>query len=112
LDVVQVNGHVLSRERLGTPVKMRPLMLTRIGDGTFQERSRKEFPAASMEVQGRGLIKADFDQDGRMDLLMTRLDGEPILLKNVAKDGKSVRVKRTPVFGGSYLSGVVADRVR
>ena len=112
LDVVQVNGHVLSRERLGTPVKMRPLMMARNGDGTFQERSHKEFPISSLEIQGRGLIKADFDKDGRLDLLMTRLDGEPILLKNVAKGGKTVKSKRTSVFGGSYLSGVVADRVR
>ena len=86
--------------------------MARNGDGTFQERSHKEFPISSLEIQGRGLIKADFDKDGRMDLLMTRLDGEPILLKNVAKGGKTVKSKRTSAFGGSYLSGVVADRVR
>ena len=109
LEVVQVNGHVLSRERLGTPLKMKPLMVTRNHEGHFQERREDEFPAAHIEMQGRGLIKADFDQDGRMDLLITRLDGEPILLKNVAKGGKSVSSKRPSVFGGSYLSGVVAD---
>jgi hypothetical protein len=109
LDLVQVNGHVVSRERLGTPLKMRPIMLSRRKDGTFQKKTQEEFPVAVSEIQGRGLIKADFDQDGLMDLLITRLDGEPILLKNVSRNRKSAVLKKTRVFGGSYLSGVVPD---
>lgn len=81
MDIVQVNGHVLSRERLGIPLKMRPSMLTIGLDGKYQERSSKIFPASDLMMQGRGLIKADFDEDGRIDLLITSLDGEPILLK-------------------------------
>ncbi|MCY2935243.1 MAG: VCBS repeat-containing protein [Planctomycetota bacterium] len=110
MDIVQVNGHVLSRERLGIPLKMRPSMLTIGLDGKYQERSSKIFPASVLMMQGRGLIKADFDEDGRIDLLITRLDGEPILLKNIAKRRSTEIKKKNRVFGGSYLSGVVNDQ--
>ena len=34
LDLIQTNGHVLDRVRLGTPLAMRPTLLHKIGDGS------------------------------------------------------------------------------
>lgn len=110
LEIVQANGHVLSRERLGVPLKMSPLMLSLDEKERFEMVSQMQFPAGQESMLGRGLIAADFDADGRCDLLITRLDGQPLLLKNTSKGKTGVKPLKRRYSGGSYLSGVVPER--
>jgi len=110
-ELVQANGHVLSRERLGVPLKMPPVMLTMGRDGRFEDVGAGAFPVAGEPMAGRGLIAADLDGDGRPDLVISRLDGPPVVMRNVSKmsepAGTSFKIE---AYGGSYLSGVAAVR--
>ncbi|MBI1322103.1 CRTAC1 family protein [bacterium] len=107
-EIVQANGHVLSRERLGTPFAMPPVLLRQGTDKKYRNAGGEIFPVAERAMHGRGLVVADFDRDRRPDILISRLDGPPVLLRNVSHG-----VRRTAAHsddsgaGGSYLSGVV-----
>ena len=112
-EIVQANGHVLSRERLGIPLRMPPVLLKRNSGGRFEAIDESRFPIADHKMIGRGLIVADFDSDGRPDLLISRLDGPPVLLRNVSKAGSpAARFQKPMSFGGSYLSGLSAPASR
>lgn len=107
-EVVQANGHVLSRERLGTPFAMPPALLRRVGAGEkYQAAGGEVFPVAERAMHGRGLVVADFDLDGKPDILISRLDGPPVLLCNVTPgDRRPANRSADSGAGGSYLSGV------
>ena len=66
LDLIQANGHVLDRERLGVPFAMRPLLLRGSG-GRFVDVSQQAGPAFARPILGRGLAGGDLDDDGRPD---------------------------------------------
>lgn len=127
LELIQANGHVLSRERLGTPLRMPMTIISRNDQGVFQPVKWGADSIANQKMIGRGLIVADLDQDGDEEILVSRLDGPPVLLRNDAPRRQSDESRRTgdtahrpidqdqpmPVyFGGSYLSGVVPDHAR
>lgn len=106
-ELVQANGHVLSRERLGTPFAMPPALLIRSPDSKYETAGRKIFPLADRPMLGRGLLAADFDGDRKPDLLISRLDGTPMLLRNVTPgNDRPVTNAKNSVAGGSYLSGI------
>ena len=124
LDLLQANGHVLDRARLGEPMAMRPTLLANRGGrfaavdgGPFFERA----------IVGRGVAIGDLDGDGRPDAIVASLDAPAAVLRNespgrfVSLDvrGRSGRVAvgavvrvtiggrtlaRPVVAGGSYLS--------
>lgn len=111
-EVVQANGHVLSRERLGTPLKMPITILSIDKTGNVQPLPSKCNPVRDLKMLGRGLVAADLDNDGKTDLLATRLDGPPLLLKNRSKlVSLAIQpVSNRPGFaGGSYLSGYAPE---
>ena len=74
----------------------RGLVLRGNGDGTFKALSGGE---SGLLIYGeqRGLAVADFDQDGRMDVVVTQNGGRPRLFRNqVSRPGLQVRVKGSP----------------
>ena len=91
LDIVVVNGHVypqLDKARLGASAgyRQRKLLYHNRGDGTFDEVAAR-FGDVMMEPRvGRGLAVGDFDNDGRLDLVINNLDGSPELLHNELAD--------------------------
>jgi hypothetical protein len=87
LDLAVVNGHVYPQVDTASPpspagYKQRGLLYRHRGDGTFDEVTARAAPALMVPRVGRGLAAGDLDNDGRIDLVVGDLDGEPLVLRN------------------------------
>jgi len=85
LDLVMVNGHlneVIERTRNDVSYREPPLLLHNIGDGRFENVAKLAGPVFEQKYRARGLAVGDFDNDGRIDVIFTRLADTPILLHN------------------------------
>lgn len=63
------------------------LLLENRGDGTFADAAAGGGAFFRTRFRGRGSAVADFDNDGRMDILMTTLGDRPVLLRNRDRSG-------------------------
>ena len=85
LDLIVANGHInqaIESTRLDVKYKQPPLLLRNDGNGRFI--NMREFAGSSFSVgqSARGLAVGDFNNDGGVDAVFTRLDEKPILLRN------------------------------
>src|SRR6185436_6067571 len=55
--------------------------------GRFVDVSARAGPGFTTARAGRGLAVGDYDDDGDLDLLMSQLDGPPVLLRNDSRGG-------------------------
>ncbi len=86
-DIVNANGHVddvveRSFPETGSSYRQRTALLLNGGDGRFEEASDRGGPFFRERVVGRGLARADFDNDGDVDLALMALDRSLVLLRN------------------------------
>jgi hypothetical protein len=81
LDLLQANGHVLDRVRLGVPCAMRPTLLRNDG-ARLVDASAGAGDWFSRPILGRGLAIGDLDRDGRPDAVVNALDAPAALLLN------------------------------
>ena len=81
-DIFVAGGHAMDNADLTTSRASRQpnLMFLNCGNGTFQMH---ELPGAAFH---RGAAFGDFDRDGRMDVVVTRLNESPIVLRNVSSN--------------------------
>jgi hypothetical protein len=108
LDIAVMNGHIYPQidrhpELIGTYEQRNILLDNRgpLGPGTvplFVDVTASAGPGWQLIAANRGLAVADYDNDGDLDLLITRLDRPPALLRNDS---------RTP---GSWLVVTLEDR--
>jgi len=114
LDLLQANGHVLDRARLGTPFAMRPTLL-RGRPGGFDEASKTAGDWFSRPILGRGLAVGDIDGDGRPDIVAAALDAPAAVLLNRSPSGHSLRLNLIDRRGlpaiGARVSARVGDRL-
>ncbi|MBV9296758.1 MAG: CRTAC1 family protein [Acidobacteriaceae bacterium] len=132
LDLILCNGHpdpMVSRREADSKYA-EPMLLLRYDNGRWKDVSAVGGSAFSRDIAGRGLALGDFDNDGRVDVLVTVNNGAPILLRNNAErsnhwlgvrlvcrranpDAVGARVtyqagdlkrQRVKVGGGSFLS--------
>jgi len=85
LDGVVANGHVHPQANQANPgfeYLQRCLFYRNEGSGRFREIGNTLGGDASIPRAHRGLAAGDLDDDGDMDLLLTQLDGPPVLLEN------------------------------
>ena len=66
---------------------MPPLLLENTGTGCFTDASKKGGPLFKRPLNARGCSALDFDNDGRMDLLITSLGDRASLWRNVNQTG-------------------------
>lgn len=85
-DLFSANGHVIDNIELMQSRTYRQgnaLLLNR-GDGTFRDVSADVGPDLTRPAAHRGAAAADFDNDGRLDLVVTALGERAKLLRNVS----------------------------
>ncbi|HXE90168.1 MAG TPA: CRTAC1 family protein [Terriglobales bacterium] len=87
-DAFVANGHVnpqVDQHSFGVTYAQRSLLFRNLGNGRLEEIGERAGRALAGKRVSRGLAVADFDNDGRLDLLLTNLDDSPTLLRNVAR---------------------------
>lgn len=85
LDLVLVNGHinqVIERTRVDVSYKEAPLLVRNDGKGMFHDAREQAGPVFRNRYLGRGLTVGDYDNDGGVDVVFTRLNDTPMLLHN------------------------------
>src|SRR6185312_5925924 len=85
LDLVLVNGHinqVIEKTRVDVSYKERPLLAINNGKGVFRNGGDAAGAVFQNRYLGRGLAVGDYDNDGGVDVVFTRLNDTPILLHN------------------------------
>src|SRR5437588_1371841 len=85
LDLMIVNGHinqVVETTRVDVKYQEPPLLLRNDGKGVFRDVREQAGSVFHSGYRARGLAAGDFDNDGGMDAVFTRLDGKPVLLRN------------------------------
>jgi len=87
LDLILANGHVQDNIRkidTSTDYRQATILLRNRG-GTpvsFEDISATAGPDLQRPIVGRGLAVGDYDNDGRMDVLIVDSEGSPLLLHN------------------------------
>jgi hypothetical protein len=86
LDIFMTSGHVMDNaEILGKGSRYRqPMQLFHNeGHDRFTEVSARAGPAFKTEIVGRAACLGDLDNDGKQDLVVTNIEGRPLLLRGV-----------------------------
>jgi hypothetical protein len=114
LDIAVANGGVIVPERLPPEAEQgfwgryaqRNQLFANDGKGHFRDVSEHD-PFCASAGTGRGLVCADFDNDGALDLLVTRIGSPARLYRNVAaRRGHWLMVKAVdPALGGRDAYG-------
>jgi enediyne biosynthesis protein E4 len=84
-DIFVANGHVnpqVDQHSFGVTYAERPLLFRNLEDGRFVEIGLSAGVPLSRRYVARGTATADFLNNGSEDLLITVLDGSPVLLRN------------------------------
>ncbi|GAB4454741.1 MAG: hypothetical protein OHK0029_09760 [Armatimonadaceae bacterium] len=85
LDIALANGHV--QDNIGqidprTSFKQKTLFYRGIEGKSFTDVTASLDKNVTREIMGRGLAAGDYDNDGKVDLLIVDSDGAPLLLHN------------------------------
>ncbi len=83
LDIHVVNGHIIDNvEMYGTGITyaMKDLLYENVG-GRFTDVSATSGPALLADRVGRGQAVADYDNDGHLDIAISNLGGQAVLLE-------------------------------
>jgi hypothetical protein len=96
-DIFVADGHVnpqVDQHSFGVTYAERPLLFHNLRNGKFEEIGTSSGAPLARRYVARGAATADFLNRGSEDLLVTVLDGSPVLLHNQsAKKGHWLRIK-------------------
>ena len=89
LDLLMINGHIypaVDRQDWGTSYAERPLLFRNLRDGRFEEVPPVKGSGEAEVITGRGAAFGDLFNNGKIDVVINRIDGPPLILKNVNPD--------------------------
>ena len=89
LDLMFINGHIYpAADRLdwGTSYAQRSLLFHNEHNGTFIEVPPVKGTALAEIITGRGAAFGDLFNDGKIDVVISQMDGPPVLLRNINPD--------------------------
>ena len=115
LDIFVANGHVfpnvdLLEESSVAPYHQQSLLFRNLGDGRFREQPG--LLRLDHEQSSRGAASADFDGDGRLDIVVSNIDAGPALFWNESDGGNQHLRIRLVGSGGNRLAVGAQVRVR
>ncbi len=105
LDLLIVNGHInqgIEATRPDVKYQEPALLLQNNGKGSFNDLGERAGGAFRKNYVARGLAVGDWNNDGRVDAVFTRLNASPVLLRNDSGQGNS--------WIGLDLQGVSSNR--
>lgn len=105
LDLLIVNGHInqgIEATRRDVKYQEPALLLKNNGKGGFIDLEEKAGVAFQRDYVARGLAVGDWNNDGRVDAVFTRLNAAPVLLRNDDRQNHS--------WIGLDLQGVSSNR--
>jgi hypothetical protein len=89
LDLMFINGHIYpAADRLdwGTSYNQRPLLFRNTRDGNFEPVPAVKGTGLAKLFSGRGAAFGDLFNDGKVDVVISRIEGPPLLFRNVNPD--------------------------
>ncbi len=108
-DMAVANGHVLdtiAKTEPGQTFAQPMLILKNTGKFNFSDVSDGAGPGVTGKTVGRALCRGDFDNDGRIDLLVVANSGRPRLLRNVSNTSNHwLSVRLEGVSSNRYAYG-------
>jgi hypothetical protein len=110
LDIASASGHIYPQvdrhPELGVTYAQKNQLLENRG-GHFHEATAAAGPGFALARAYRGLAVGDYDDDGRVDILLSALDAPPVLLRNESSAGAWITV----ACEGSPIGTKVSVRV-
>jgi hypothetical protein len=88
-DLMMINGHVypqVDQHDWGTTFAERPLLYRNTHDGKFEYVPPVKGSGLASLTSGRGAAFGDLFNNGKIDVVISPIDGPPLLLKNVNPD--------------------------
>ncbi len=88
-DILMINGHVypqVDQHDWGTTFAERPLLFRNLHDGNFEAVPPVKGSGLAVLTSGRGAAFGDLFNNGKIDVVISPIDGPPVLLKNVDPD--------------------------
>jgi hypothetical protein len=88
-DILMVNGHVFpvaDKVDWGSTYAQRPLLFHNTGAGRFEYVPPLKDTGLAVLTSARGAAFGDLFNDGKIDVVISPIDGPPVLLRNVNED--------------------------
>ena len=112
-DLLYVSGHVypeVDEYSLNSSYRQPRLLYRNLGNGRFQNISSQAGPAFKERYSSRGCAFGDFNNDGKVDVLIMNMNDEPSLWRNDSQNSNSsVLVK---LIGTHSNRSAIGARVR